>query len=186
MQNEVIFRMLNNFADCVKKARGGDANAFAQLYSLVYKDMYRIALFNLNNEHDASDVVSDTVLDAFKSIKNLRDENAFKSWIMKILTAKINNKQREYTEIRNDRENLDDIIGTEKEKADEMDFSSSELADCFGKLDKDERLVLSLGIVSGYRSDEIAAMTGMNSNTVRSKAARAKIKLKKLMSGEKL
>ena len=115
MQNEVIFRMNNNFAELVKKSRDGDADAFAQLYSLVYKDLYRVALFNLNNEHDASDAVSETVLDAFSSIKNLRNEDAFKGWIMKILTAKIKNKQKDYIQTRSDRLDIDDLGETEKE-----------------------------------------------------------------------
>ena len=82
--------MNTDFARCVTKARAGDADAFAELYSLVYKDLYRIALVNLKNQHDASDVVSDTVLEAFSSIKKLKDEKAFKAWIIKILTVKIN------------------------------------------------------------------------------------------------
>ena len=83
-----------DFSSCVKKAQKGDADAFAELYSLVYKDLYRIALLNLNNEHDASDVVSDTVLEAYTSIHNLRNEKAFKAWITRILTVKIKNKQK--------------------------------------------------------------------------------------------
>ena len=88
--------MNTEFAQCVKKARAGDVDAFAELYSTVYKDLYRIALVNLKNQHDASDVVSDTVLEAFSSIKKLKDEKAFKAWIIKILTVKIKNKQKEY------------------------------------------------------------------------------------------
>ena len=54
----------------------------------------------------------------------------------------------------------------------------------FKRLSKEERLVLSLSVVSGYKSEEIAGMLGTNSNTVRSKVARAKIKLKQLMTGK--
>lgn len=185
MQNEVIFRMENNFAELVQKSRNGDADAFAKLYSLVYKDLYRVALFNLNNQHDASDAVSETVLDAFSSIKNLRNEDAFKGWIMKILTAKIKNKQKEYVQIKNDQLSLDDLDDTDTELSYEINYSGGELAEDFKKLDKDERLVLSLSVVSGYKSEEIAKMTGMNANTVRSKAARAKLKLKELITGRK-
>ena len=52
----------------------------------------------------------------------------------------------------------------------------------FAKLDEEDRLVLSLGVVSGYKSEEIAKMLGMSANTVRSKAARAKLKLKQLLT----
>ena len=174
--------MNTEFAQCVKKARAGDADAFAELYSTVYKDLYRIALVNLKNQHDASDVVSDTVLDAYSSIKKLKDESAFKAWIIKILTVKIKNKQREYIERNNYRKELDDIEGVEQEKSAEINYNGLEIMEEFAKLGEEERLVLSLSVVSGYKSEEIARMTGISANTVRSKVARAKIKLKQMLT----
>lgn len=175
--------MNTDFAGCVEKARAGDADAFAQLYSLVYTELYRIALINLNNnQHDASDVVSDTVLEAYTSIKKLRDEKAFKAWIIKILTVKIKNKQKEYIKIRDYREDVDDLTSVEQEESKEIDYNGLEFMEEFAKLDEEDRLVLSLSVVSGYTSEEIARMTGSSANTVRSKAARAKIKLKQLLA----
>lgn len=49
----------------VKQAQQGDVHAFAQLYECCYRDLYRFALYNLGQEEDARDVVSDTVLAAF-------------------------------------------------------------------------------------------------------------------------
>lgn len=175
--------MSTDFTRCVEKARAGDADAFAELYSLVYKDLYRIALINLkNNQHDASDVVSDTVLEAYSSIKKLRDEKAFKAWIIKILTVKIKNKQREYIQKEKFSAELDSLDSVEQEKSDEINYSGLEIMEEFAKLNEEERLVLSLSVVSGYKSEEIARMTGSSANTVRSKVARAKIKLKQLMT----
>ncbi len=170
--------MNTEFAQCVKKARAGDADAFAELYSTVYKDLYRIALVNLKNQHDASDVVSDTVLEAFSSIKKLKDEKAFKAWIIKILTVKIKNKQKEYIKTRDYQEELESV---EQEKTDEINYGGLELMEEFRRLNEEERLVLSLSVVSGYTSEEIAKVTGLSANTVRSKAARAKIKLKQML-----
>lgn len=171
-----------DFSQCVKKARDGDADAFAELYSAVYKELYHIALVNLKNQHDASDVVSDTVLEAYSSIKKLRDENAFKAWMIKILTAKIKRKQREYIKNRDHLTDLDDLENSvEQEKAGEINYGGLEIMEEFKKLSEDERLVLSLSVVSGYTSDEIARVTGISANTVRSKAARAKIKLRKML-----
>ena len=86
--------MMEEFIKYVSLAKKGDTEAFAKLYSLVYKDMYHIALYSLRNSQDASDAVSEAVLDAFSSIGNLRSEEAFRHWIMKILSAKIKQKQR--------------------------------------------------------------------------------------------
>lgn len=166
--------MKPDFSENVRKAQNGDADAFAKLYSLIYKDLYHIALCNLRNQHDASDAVSDAVLDAFTSIKKLRDENAFKAWMIRILTAKIKKKQREYA-VNNDIQDIDDVEQEIKEKD---NINGIEITEEFKRLDETERLVLSLNIVAGYTSDEIAKMCGTNASTVRSKLSRAKIKLK--------
>jgi RNA polymerase sigma-70 factor (ECF subfamily) len=172
-----------DFTASVRHAQAGDAGAFAELYSLVYKDLYRIALLNLNNQHDASDVVSDTVLEAYTSISKLRDEKAFKAWIIKILTVKIKNKRKEYKEINNFREDVDDLSDAEEAAVSkEIDFGSIEVMEGFKQLSEEERMVLSLSVVSGYKSEEIARMFGTNANTVRSKVARAKARLKQLLT----
>ncbi len=174
--------MNKDFPELAARAREGDADAFAELYSLVYKELYRIALVNLKNQHDASDVVSDTVLEAYSSIKKLRDEKAFKAWIIKILTVQIKKKQREYIKNRDYLEELDVLESVEQEKSEEINYGGLEIMEEFRRLNEEERLVLSLSIVSGYTSEEIAKATGLSANTVRSKAARAKIKLKKMLS----
>ena len=172
-----------DFTASVRRAQAGDAGAFAELYSLVYKDLYRIALLNLNNQHDASDVVSDTVLEAYTSISKLRDKKAFKAWIIKILTVKIKNKRKEYKEINNFREDVDDLSDAEEAAVSkEIDFGSIEVMEGFKQHSEEERMVLSLSVVSGYKSEEIARMFGTNANTVRSKVARAKARLKQLLT----
>lgn len=171
-----------DFTASVRRAQAGDPKAFAELYSLVYKDLYRIALLNLNNQHDASDVVSDTVLEAYSSIAKLRDEKAFKAWITKILTVKIKNKRREYSQINNFREELDDLGEDAKDEAAEINIDGMNVMEGFKQLNAEERMVLSLSVVSGYKSEEIAKMFGTNANTVRSKVARAKAKLKQLIT----
>lgn len=167
-----------DFSESVKRARNGDADAFAELYSLVYKDLYRIALCNLRSSDDAADAVSDAVLDAFTSIKNLRDEKAFKAWIVKILTAKIKKKQKEY--MNNDTQDISDV---EQESRDNS-FDGVEILEAIGGLEQSERLVLSLSIVGGYKSDEIAKLCNANPATIRSKLSRAKLKLRDRLIAE--
>ena len=64
---------MNDFSADVRLAQQGSSEAFSRLYATVYKDMYHIALYSLRNSHDASDAVSDTVLDAFCTIKKLKN-----------------------------------------------------------------------------------------------------------------
>lgn len=170
--------MNRDFSDCVLKARKGDSDAFAQLYSLVYKDLYYIALSNLKNSHDASDVVSDTVLDAFTSIKKLKDESAFKAWIIRILTVKIKRKQAEYIKMRENTTEMTEVIEQTYSSKDNK-FSGVELIQQLEVLNENERLVFSLSLICGYTSDEISKLTGIKPSTVRSHLYRGREKLKK-------
>lgn len=162
---------MNGFSADVKLAMNGSTEAFAKLYSLVYKDLYHIALYSLRSTHDACDVVSETVLDAFCTISKLRDEKAFKSWIMRILSAKIKQKQREYfndfTEITDD--NQPDT---------EFKFENIELKQAVEQLDPQSRLILSLSVLGGYTSEEISEICDINANTVRSRLSRIKKRLR--------
>lgn len=156
----------------IKKAKLGDAAAFAELYRDIYADLYRFALYTLKNPTDAEDAVSETVTDAFTSIRNLRQEESFSSWIFKILSVKCKKRFQEIATLPE--ELLRDIPdeGSMGNIAVYMDLRRQ-----FFRLSDEERLIISMHIFAGYSSTEIAEILHMNANTVRSKESRA---LKKL------
>ncbi len=161
---------MKDFKNDIKLAMKGDTQAFARLYTKVYKQMYHTACYNLRNEHDACDAVSETVIDAFTGMKKLRNEDAFKSWIMKILFTKIKQKQKEYI-------NSTDELN-EKTKTENFDFENAELREALDKLDSESKAILSMSVLSGYNSKEISIVLGIKSNTVRSKLSRIKEQLR--------
>ena len=162
---------MNDFSADVKLAKKGSTEAFSRLYAKVYRDLYHIALYNLRNTHDACDVVSDTVLDAFCSIEKLRQPEKFRNWIMAILSAKIKQKQRDYFNITKE---IDDDFP----EIDNFDYDSVELKEALGRLDSQSRLILSMSVLGGYTSEEISEVCEMKSATVRSKLSRIKEKLR--------
>ncbi|MDE7097741.1 MAG: sigma-70 family RNA polymerase sigma factor [Ruminococcus sp.] len=162
---------MTDFSADVKLAMNGNTKAFARLYSLVYKDLYHIALYSLRSSHDACDVVSDTVLDAFCTIHKLRDEKSFRNWIMRILSAKIKQKQRDYFSDTT-------VLTDENEPENEFDFENLELKEAMEKLDPQDRLILSLSAIDGYTSEEISQICDIKANTIRSRIARIKKRLR--------
>ena len=58
------------------------------------------------------------------------------------------------------------------------DLEHVELAQAMYRLDDEERVILSLSVLSGYTGDEIAKICGIKSSTVRSKLMRTKEKLR--------
>lgn len=157
---------MGDFSADVKLAQKGSSEAFSRLYALIYKDMYHIALYSLRNSHDACDAVSETVLDAFCSIKKLRDPNCFKSWIMRILSAKIKRMQRGYFS------ESDEL--SEESGVSDFDFDSIDLRESLEKLDNVSRLILSLSVIEGYSSEEISKICDIKASTVRSRLSRIK------------
>jgi len=171
------FMKTDEFKKDVSLAVKGDREAFSRLYALVYEDLYRTAFYSLRNEHDAADAVSETVLDAYNSVKKLRSEEAFRSWIFKILFAKIKRKQAEYANAASDIDSPEyENILNEK-----FNFENPELADAMYRIEDEERTILSLSVLCGYTGDEIARICRINPSTVRSKLMRTKEKLKKLL-----
>ena len=169
---------MDGYLHLVEKARQRDAGAFAALYTQIYQDLYKFALYTLKNSHDAEDVVSDAVTDAFASIHKLRNADAFRSWMFKILSNKCRMKLKEYVhktvELPDDLSS--DDLGSLAEHV--------EVRKAFARLEAEERLIISLHLFGGYKSREIAAALHMNENTVRSKESRALKKLS-LILGEK-
>lgn len=168
---------MNDLSEDVRLAKQGSSDAFARLYSTVYKDMYHIALYSLRSSHDACDAVSDAVLDAFSSIQNLSSPEKFRSWIMTILSAKIKRKQREYFSPSETLENNTSLT-------DEFSFDNVELSEALDKLDSDSKLLLSMSVLGGYSSGEIAEICDSKPSTVRSRLAAIKQKLRLELTAE--
>ena len=152
----------------VRRAREGDAEAFAVLYQNIYQSLYRFALYMLGNPADAEDAVGDAVADAWVTMKKLRDEAAFEGWVFRILSNKCRRKRREYVDKPLEwKEEIGDLAG-----ADELAENCC-LRMVFGELADEDRMIIGLHVFGGYTSKEIAEMTGMNANTVRSRESRA-------------
>lgn len=163
---------MENYLELVKRAKMGNTDAFALLYAEVYKNMYRFAMYVLRHSSDAEDAVSEAVVEAFASIKNLRAEEAFKSWIFQILSNKCKDKLREYKkktyELEKEAEDKRRVIEPEEEFI---------IRRSFFELEEEERMIIAMHLFCGYKSREIADILHMNENTVRSKESRG---LKKL------
>lgn len=161
----------------IRQAIQGDTHAFAKLYETIYKDLYRFALYTLKNPEDAEDCVSDTVMDAWAQIKSLRKEESFKSWIFKILSNKCRMKLKSYLDKTQELEEEIPAPASDKEK--DLDVRIA-----FSRLQKEERLILSMNLFGGYTSAEIGRILHMNDNTVRSRQKRALEKMAQYLKGK--
>ena len=69
----------------VKRAMRGNVEAYGVLIREQKEYLYRTAYLYSGNEEDALEIVQETVLRAFRSIRNLKDPAVFRTWITRIL-----------------------------------------------------------------------------------------------------
>ena len=156
-------------------AKNGDKNSFCKLYELYYKDMYRFAYYTLGNQQDAEDVISETVLDAFSSIRSLKKPESFKAWIFKILSTKCKRQIAQYASNREHmKEETDDnaLVKEDHPYAMHLDIRTA-----FSALTEMEKMIISLMVFAGYNSREIAKIMNSKEGTIRSAKSRAFTKM---------
>jgi RNA polymerase sigma-70 factor (ECF subfamily) len=153
----------------------GNMDALSRLYELIKTDIYAYAISKLANKHDAEDITHDTFVLIYKHAKQYRAEGKPLAWIFTIelnLIRKLCNANKPSA-------SLDEAIG---EKSNESDFTnqvvnSQFLREVLSKLDKEERVIISLHVVSGLKHREIAKLLDKPLSTVLSKYNRAIKKL---------
>ena len=162
--------------DLIKDAKKGDAAAFGRLYAELSHELYRFALYYLHREQDAEDAVQDAALAAYKNIRNLQKPESFRSWFFKILS----NECKKYLIRRAAHpEDPTDEFPTLADVSSGQDHALRfELADLLNALPDEDRQIVLLSVLEGYNSKEIAQITGIRANTVRSRLSRSLHKIR--------
>ena len=166
----------------VEAARQGDKDCFAQVYESIASDLYKVALYTLGNAYDAEDVVSETFIEAYRGITNLRDASSFKPWMMKILSIRCKRKVTEYVKHKNtfDIENFTATLSDEADLSAEVSQQVT-VVSALGRLSAQEREIIALSVLQGYTTKEIAAILGSPQGTISSKLHRSLAKLRKML-----
>lgn len=156
----------------VKKAMQKDADSFVQLMELHINSMYKSAWVYLRNENDVADAIQDTILTCYEKLDTLRSEKSFKTWMLRILINKCNDTLRQ----RRNYISTDEDI--EKEFIEEA-YELCEWKEMLNFLEEKYRIIILLHYLEGLKVREISELLCLNKNTVLTRLARAKEKLKK-------
>ena len=160
----------------VLKAQHGDENAFTELILMIRHDLFKIAKMRLVNEADIDDAIQETMIETFKYIKKLKDVKAFKPWVTKILINKCNKiySKKKTNEIAFEEE-IDNYLVQDASHLTESDMDFYLLVK---SLSYEDRMIVTLYYLERYTIKEISQLLKMNENTVKTRLARSKEKLK--------
>jgi RNA polymerase sigma-70 factor, ECF subfamily len=134
---------------------------------------YRVARGVLRNDADAEDVAQEALLRAYRRFDRLRDRNRFRAWLVRI-TFRLALDRARAAKRREQRETLWAQPAQSPPPATAEDLAASSefrahLERAVEHLPKKLRLVLLLAAMQGHTLDEVAAMLGLPTGTVKSR-----------------
>jgi RNA polymerase sigma-70 factor, ECF subfamily len=163
--------------ETIRRFLDGDEEAFSQIVRSWEKKIYSLAWRMLGNREDAQDVVQETFLSVFKSMRGLRDPARFPIWLYRIALnhCRLQRRSRSY-----DRSCEQMVSQTGDEDAFPSDFPAAtrggevvETIDIIRKalsgLSDDHRAAIILKEYVGLSLEEIAGVMGCPLSTAKSR-----------------
>ncbi len=168
----------------ILSAQGGNTKALEELIRRIQKDIYAIFTHLTDNSDDISDLTQEALLKMARSIKQLKEPAHFRPWLNKIITNIFYDYNRKHkdkiTEIDEDKLNeIKDRLGCEP--GEKCLFAELEkiIRAALMTLPKVLRITLILREYEGLSYDTISKITNTSLGTVKSRIARARIKMQK-------
>lgn len=147
---------------------------FADLIRENKLPMYRLSYGILRNETDAEDAVGEAVIKAYEHLDSLREPEKFRQWIM-MITA---NEAKHLFQKRKKIHLMEDVSSCGLSHEDRHD----ELWELILTLDEKYRSVIILYFYEQMKIREISEILHISQGTVKSRMARARAMLKKLLA----
>jgi RNA polymerase sigma-70 factor (ECF subfamily) len=134
---------------------------------------YRVACGVLRNTADAEDVAQEAMLRAYRQFERLRDRNCFRARLVRIafrlaLDRLRSGKRREQRDTLWSQQEHQPRSATAEDLAASNEFQAH-LDNALAELPEKLRLVLLLAAMEGHTIDEIAALLGISTGTVKSR-----------------
>lgn len=178
--------------DLIRRVLDGDQEAFADLMARNEKQVYNLCLRMAGDPEDARDLTQESFLKAWRGLQFYKSECSFSTWLYRLSTnvcidhlrsrkrkgavsLSVTDEGGEETELEiPDAEPLPEqqIIHREERQA---------IAAAMNRLEEEYRTVLTLRVVEELSYEQIAEVLDLKAGTVKSRIARARIKLKKIL-----
>ncbi|TNF30091.1 MAG: sigma-70 family RNA polymerase sigma factor [Deltaproteobacteria bacterium] len=186
-------RLTDEEARYIAALRRRDERAFNALVVRYQDRVYNLVLRLLGNPEEARDVAQEVFVTVFEKIDKFRGDSKLGTWIYRVATNHAKNRIK-YLSRRKDRQQdsfeempvqpTDGRLSASFPRPDEA-MEGQRLGDLIGRaleaLDPDQREVVVLRDIDGQSYEAIAAITGQNVGTVKSRLHRGRLRLKDVL-----
>ena len=175
------------------RAKNGDDDAFAQLMRDNEKRIYNLALRMTGNPDDAMELAQETFLNAWRGLKFFKGDSTFSTWVYRLASnacidhlRKQKRRQAMSTTLSGDEDQEERQADIPDERFQpETELERQELRRAvergLRKLSDEHRQVLVMREVNGLSYQEIGDILDLEAGTVKSRIARARISLRKIL-----
>jgi len=159
-------------AALVERAAAGDDLAFEAMVRRHTDAVWRLARANLRDDFAAEEVVQDTFVKAHRALAGFRGDSSVRTWLLAIC---------ERTCIDVSRRKRPTVVSLDEVRRARAPEVQPELTVALGqataRLSEDERRAFTLVDVLGYSREEAAQIVGVPPSTMRSRAAKARLRM---------
>ena len=173
----------------VKRARGGDEEAFGELVKMYHQRVYNLIYGIVNHAEDAAELAQQSWVKVWKKLDSFQEDARFFTWVYRIASNTGLDFLRHKSRLREEAlvDGMEPAVDPNLDRAasqnsrPDRDLAQSEIRESFEKslesLSPDHRLALVLREVDGLSYDEIAKIMGCRKGTVMSRIFYARQKM---------
>lgn len=180
----------NEEALLVRRAQAGDQMAFRDIVERFQAKVFSIIYGILRNRNDAEDIAQQVFAKVYFSLPNFDFRSSLLTWIYKITVNECYDYLRkkkvrklvyesDFSEEESQRISNSEASTDSEPLIDERLAQRDLVMKLLEKVSEEDRNLILLKEVEGHSVEELAAMTGMNENTIKVKLFRARQKLVK-------
>jgi len=174
--------------EIIQRVIGGDKNAFEGLVLVNQKNVYNLALKMTRNEDDALDISQEAFIKAFRQLRNFRGDSRFSVWMYRLTynlcidflrkKPKDNTTSLYFEDESGESTPLEipDVRNLPEDSTLRKELRKN-INDSIKELPQKHREVIAMREIAGMSYEEIAKTLRINEGTVKSRLARARMKL---------
>lgn len=169
-------------AELIAAHTSGDPHAFSELFRRHRDRLWAVALRTMRDHEEAADALQDAMISAFRNASSFRAESQVTTWLHRIVVNacldRIRRRQARPTVPLPETGPAEPAAP--RDAIEEQDTRMAVQA-ALAELPDDQRAAIILVDVQGYSVADSSSMLGVAEGTVKSRCARGRLKLAKLL-----